>query len=110
MSVTLKSRLPEIAAELQTRISAGTKAGAEIIEAKAKERVPVLSGRLRDSIHTEFQGSGDWNVVAGSRDVFYGHMIEFGTTRAPAHPFLVPALEESRTEVEKAVTLALRSL
>lgn len=110
MTVTLKSRLPQIASELQARVSAGTKAGAAIIEARAKERVPVRSGRLKDAIHTEFKGSGDWSVVAGNRDVFYGHLIEFGTTRAPAHPFLVPALESSRAEVEKAITLALRTL
>ena len=110
MIVTLKSRLPEITRELHTRVSEGTEAGAEIVVAKAKERVPVRSGRLRDAIHTEFKGSGDWNVVAGDREVFYGHMIEFGTTRAPAHPFLIPALEESRADIEKAVTIALRSL
>lgn len=110
MSVTLKSRLPQISRELAVRVSAGTKAGAEIIEAKAKDRVPVRSGRLREAIHTEFKGDGDWSVVAGNRDVFYGNMVEHGTTHSPPHPFLVPALEASRAEVQKAVTLALRTL
>lgn len=109
-TVTLHSRIPRIAAELRPRVAAATKIGAELIEKEAKSRAPVSTGRLRDAIHTEFKGDADWNVVAGNSQVFYGHMVEHGTTRAPAHPFLIPAFEARRNEVLRAIRLALRRL
>ena len=45
---------------------------------------------MRSMLRLDEEG---WRVVAGDRDHFYGHMVEFGSTRAPAHPFLVPSVE-----------------
>ena len=110
MSVKLTSHIPRISTEIHVRVAAATEAGAKLIEEAAKERVPVKTGALRDAIHTEFKGDADWAVVAGNRDAFYGHMVEFGTTHSPAHPFLVPAAEARRMEVQKIVAAALRHL
>lgn len=112
MSVTYTSRLPLIAAEIPHRVSVGTKVGAELVMGLAKGKVPVgvRTPHLRDRIHVEFKGSGDWAVVAGDSEVWWGNFVENGTVRAPAHPFLVPALEEGRIGVEQAVTIALRTL
>lgn len=105
----LKSRLPQIALELEPRVTAAMKAGAEAVESEAKARVPVGSGDLRDAIHTEVDGD-DVYVLAGDDSVFYGHFVEFGTVLTPARPFLVPALESRREQILGGVTAALRGL
>lgn len=108
--VTLRSRLPQISRELRPRVATATRRGAEEIAKDAKNRVPVRSGKLRDAIHVEFKGDADWDVVAGDRDAFYGHMVEHGTTRAAPRPFLIPALMARRAEVELLIKKALQQL
>jgi HK97 gp10 family phage protein len=89
---TLKSRLPEIELELEGRTREGLKRAAEMIEERAKDRVPVgyYAPHLREAIHVEEEEDG-FRVVAGDSKVFYGHMIEFGTVKQPPRPFLLPA-------------------
>jgi HK97 gp10 family phage protein len=109
MPVTLKSRIPEIAAEMEARLEATLEAAGELIVKGAKERVPVESGRLRDAIHVETTAKGV-SVVAGSTEAFYGHMVENGTTHSAPHPFLVPAAEAAKDEIAAEATAALREL
>ncbi len=92
-SVELKSRLPQITIALSQRARLAGKDLADAIAEEARSRVPVDSGALRDAIHVTFQGDNDWNVVAGDRKAFYGHIIEHGGVNTPARPFLVPAAE-----------------
>lgn len=68
---------------------------AAVAESMAKSRVPVNTGRLRDSIHTRMQGTSG---IAGVRAVveaqeFYGWMVEAGTARQRPQPFMAPAAE-----------------
>ena len=35
---------------------------------------------------------------AAASEVWYGHLVEFGTRYVPAQPFLVPAAEEGKEE------------
>lgn len=105
-----QSRFPQIAAELGPKVDAQILAAAGLVAAKARARVPVRSGRLRNAIHIERQGFAEHAVVAGDRDAFYGHIVEHGGAHSPAQPFLVPALEGSRNEAKELVSAALRSL
>lgn len=61
-------------------------------------------GSLRDSIYqafskdnsSEFGGgyrNATYHIAWNHRKVPYGHMVEFGTSRAAAHPFLRPAYD-----------------
>jgi len=104
-----RSRIPQITAEMVPALEAAMSAGAELIAARAKQRVPVATGRLRDAIHVEAEDGG-FAVIAGDTEAFYGHIIEHGGARVPAHPFLIPAAEESREEVIGLVSAALRRL
>ncbi len=104
------SRIPSIAAQLDERVDAALRLGAESIEQDAKGRAPINTGRLRDAIHTERTGEGEYTVIAGDDGVFYGHLVELGTTRTPAHPFLIPALEARRSTVLASVNAALKGL
>jgi HK97 gp10 family phage protein len=114
MPATLKTRLDGIALELQPRVAAAAKAGAEIIAEQAQQNL-VTGGHIREdklgpAVHVEREGAGEYSVVAGDDDVFYGHMLEHGTTRAQPYPFLVPALMEHEDTVVYLVQGALEGL
>jgi HK97 gp10 family phage protein len=111
--VILKSRIPEIAAELAAKMDGVAAAGAELIAADAREKVHVGPGdgpHLKDHIHTEKVKQGTHAVVAGDKDAFWGHMLESGTTHSAPYPFLVPSLEEDRPEVYSLAEAAARTL
>lgn len=110
MPAKLSSRLPGIAAELQPRVSRAVKEGAERIAQSAIEKVPVDSGELQNRIHVERVAPGEYAVVAGDGEAWYGHLVEGGTTHSPPQPFLMPALEENRDEVAADVQHVLRTL
>lgn len=105
-----QSRLPRIAAELAVRTDAAAAEAAVVIARHAKERVPVDTGRLRDAIHTERVGTGEHAVIAGDREVFYGHLVEHGGAHTPPRPFLIPAVDEARGELAALTLTALRDL
>jgi len=94
------------------------RAGAKVIEDEAKRLVPVRSGNLKESISTIARRSKDknsvmyavtplrnktktkrgkladgtkWSITGQTADGFYSHMIEFGTSKMKAQPFLRPA-------------------
>jgi HK97 gp10 family phage protein len=107
----LHNRFPQIIATLEPKTRAALAAGAQLIAETAEARAPVDEGDLRDAIHMEDTSEGVYVVAGGGpEDVFYGHMVEFGTSHSSARPFLIPALEERRAEVVATVAAALRSL
>lgn len=108
--MSLKTRLPTIAAELRPKVSAAIKAGADGVSRDAKERVHVRRGDLREAIHVERTGPAQYTVVAGDGEVFYGHLEEHGTVHSPPHPFLVPALESERDHIVSGVAAVLKVL
>ncbi len=110
-------------------------AGARLIRDEAKSRVPVDTGLLkRNIVVKKFRDQGPGNVRYGiglvsSKAVysnnktnrrkgrvgqsyyqdkaFYGHMVEFGTRKMKARPFLRPAFESQK---EKAVDIVKNTL
>jgi HK97 gp10 family phage protein len=107
----LKSRLPTITPEIAERLEGACVRTAEHVAQDARGRVPVDSGALRDSIHTEKDehGIGEF-VVAGNTEVYYGHFVEYGTVNTSPRPFLVPAAEENRARHVKEARAALKGL
>lgn len=109
--------------------------GARLIRDEAKNRVPVDTGVLKQNIVIKrFRTRGKGNVRYGiglvsSKAVysntktnrkkgrvgksyyqdkaFYGHMVEFGTRKMKARPFLRPAFESQK---EKAVDVVKNTL
>ena len=110
----LRSRFPEIIARLPEAVAdAAARETAEAIERGAKERVPVDSGDLRDAIHVEQVGEGKYLVIAGDGEVYYGHMVENGTSWSSGHPprpFLVPASEAERQAFMQRLEDALEDI
>lgn len=99
---------------------------AKIVADEARRLVPIDSGNLRDSItvsETAFGGAFKMNMAlesaglkvfigpstGGSPDGFYGHMVEFGTVHMTAQPFMRPAFDHTRAEVQKRLGDDLRA-
>ena len=66
------------------------------VEAGAKRRCPVDTGRLRSSITHELRVDAEGLHAVVGTDVEYAAYVEFGTSRMHAQPFLRPALDEVR--------------
>lgn len=67
------------------------------ISKSARGRVPTRSGDLRKSIKAKYTKDGfSSDITAGGTKAFYAHMVEFGTVKMPAHPFLFPSAEEQK--------------
>lgn len=76
-------------------------AGGKVLRDEAKLRVAVKSGRLRDSIYLAYREKESvgpkvvYSVTWNSRNAPHGHLVEFGTYVAAAHPFLRPAMDSA---------------
>jgi HK97 gp10 family phage protein len=98
-----------VTAEIEKKAMDRLERAGEIVAGKARQKVPVLSGKLRDSIRvTRLKGDPKQNirVYAGNREkngAFYAHMVERGTVKMPAKPFLRPALNESKATIKGIV-------
>jgi HK97 gp10 family phage protein len=105
LSGDLEAALDRLAAKVQDKvIMAGTAAAAKVIYDEVKlnvtpPRLGIKTGNLSESIYRVYspEKSGEarktyrisWNKTKAP----HGHLIEFGTSRAPAHPFIRPAFD-----------------
>lgn len=112
--------------KLQKATRPAAQAGAQIIYERAKVNVPVSKeahkfygtnavygpynpGNLRDSIYQVFSESNSYKDVSTYHVSWrkdqapYGFMVEFGTSRAPAHSFIGKSVVETRDQVRKAI-------
>ncbi|HEX7119398.1 MAG TPA: HK97-gp10 family putative phage morphogenesis protein [Longimicrobiales bacterium] len=84
--------------------------GAEVIRDEAKRLAPKDTGALAEGIDVEVhrtqQGRAQFNI-APARKEWYGRLIELGTEKMAAQPFLRPALDAKADEAAKAVEDAL---
>lgn len=80
---------------------------ADLIIAAAKDKVPVVSGKLRDAIHADEEPEGVY-VVAGNNVAWYGALVEYGTSHSAPRPFLIPAFEENVDEIQHRSRFRLR--
>lgn len=119
--------------ELKERVVDALLKGGEIVAEEARQRVPVDTGRLRDSIkvkekknrqavqHVGVTVEADYPANAGVRKTstrkqkagskeYYAFAVEYGTRHMDARPFLNPALAAKAEEVYKNVDKALEAL
>lgn len=88
---------------IEERVAEGVASAARVISEEARQRCPVDTGNLRDSISVETDGQKA--VVTATAD--YAAYVEFGTSKAAAQPFLVPAILESADAAVSAIGDAL---
>ena len=110
----LKRLQTAIDREAQTRIL--LRAG-NVVADRAKQLAPVDTGRLRDSIGVstiapkEMSFSirhDDVRVFIGpAADVWYAPYVEFGTWKHEGHPFMRPAMDQTRDDVARVIAHGL---
>jgi HK97 gp10 family phage protein len=118
--VTLESELDNIASGISDEVAEVMREKIEEVADAARQAVPRNTGNLADSIEvveSDLRGQRGYRVVADARstsgkyDVPYAHMVEYGSVHNdPPRPFLGPALDERREEIEKAVDAKLKEL
>ena len=71
---------------------------------------PFYSGNLRDSIYQVYSKDNSldnkiatYHVSWNAKKAPYGHMVENGTSRTKAQPFIRPAFDAKRGEMETAI-------
>lgn len=105
-------------------IRKGVYAGAKVIRDEARARVPVDTGALRSTIvaQTNKTKGGEISASVGiRRKKFsrgaragrsprrYAHLVEFGTVRAGAQPFMRPAMDTSMGRVVEVIAATIRA-
>ncbi|HCS73345.1 MAG TPA: hypothetical protein DIW17_05665 [Clostridiales bacterium] len=85
-----------------------TKEGAELVFNKAKQKVPVDSGKLRDSLVLKKSKVKNPTVrseyyVSKKSGAEHFAPVELGTSKMKAQPFLRPAIDENMQAVAKTV-------
>jgi len=94
--------------KLPTRVNkkivrASLKKAVKPIVKDAKASVPKQTGRLKRSIGSwvvKNRGNSEFKVAVGPRQSskhagYHGHLVEFGTDKMPAQPYLQPALKRN---------------
>lgn len=119
----ISAELDRITAAANSAVRPAAQAAAQVFYDEARARVPVSdaphifhgthnrylfrSGTLRDAIfqfHKDSTAAHATYIVSWNhRKAPYGYMVEYGTSRAPAHPFLRPAYDAAK---ERAATFA----
>lgn len=85
------------------------KRGSRTHQASAPGEAPASdTGRLVNSINVRpAEGELAVDVVAGGGIVKYARMLEFGTSKMAARPFLFPALEKNKEKIRKRIEASL---
>lgn len=91
--VIVFDRTAELKGRARTRAGQIVAKTAHDIESLAKQRAPVDTGALKNSIQARQVAPFNWEVGVG---VAYGPYVEFGTSKMAAQPYLTPAVEAVR--------------
>lgn len=110
----LQREMRELGPKLARRgLRAATNAAAQVIKKEAKALVPVDTGRLkRKAIYVKRSRRGSSATresylvgvrvgrkeQAKDRDAYYWFLVEFGTVKMAARPFMRPAFENKKFE------------
>lgn len=127
----LGQRMRSLSADMAGKVARqATAAGAGVARKNIKARVPVDTGnlraavvmkRVRDTNLTEeyvvaVRKGKRRDVTAAKKgegklgkDAYYAHMVEFGTVKMPAQPFVRPGFEESVQPATEAIRKRLKA-
>jgi HK97 gp10 family phage protein len=89
-------------------------AGAEVMQKATKKSAPVRAvggGTLRDNIEISEVQNGEIEVYVDQQGIaYYGYFQEIGTSKMRAHPFMGPAYNRSKSQIERAMADSLRQV
>lgn len=86
-------------------------AGADIVKKEAGTRAPRRRGLLAGHIVLQPGDKGKMSasaLVGPDKKRFYGRFVELGTSKMAAEPFLFPAFESKKDEVQRKMAELIR--
>ena len=117
----LDAGLDQLAAGADECVRPAAQAGAQVLYDEVLARVPVAKrdrttksgriiarGALKASIYQAYsqdnsgEGRATYHVSWNYKKAPHGHLVEFGTSRAPAHPFLRPSYDARANDALQA--------
>ncbi len=105
-----QARMKDLKVKIHETIETALESGAENIADRARERVPIKNGLLRESI-TAQKGGSNLNFLVEAKAP-HARFVEYGTLKTPARPFFWPAFEEGkgllRVGIIKAINEAVK--
>jgi HK97 gp10 family phage protein len=105
----LERNLEKVKQQFSDKLEAAVKSGALVVQNDAKRRAPYRTGTLRRSIHMEtIEKKRDRVEVLVGTDVEYAWRIEYGVYNQQPQPYLRPARDENKDEVQREIADALR--
>lgn len=85
-------------------------AGGKVLQGEAKKTVRKRTGNLKEHIElSEVEDDDIFVYVDNQGKAYYGHMLEFGTSKMPAKPFMAPSLNKSKMKINQAMAEKLRN-
>jgi len=83
----------------RTAMSDALEAGAEVYAERMRQLVPVKTGRTQSKIEVK-KIKDDYAAMVNSP---IAHLVEFGTKKASAKPFVRPAADEMKSVAQRTV-------
>jgi len=104
----LAEKFRKMSKDAATAIEEGLQKGALRVERDAKINAPVDTGRLRASISTRLIEEDGNTIAEVGSSVEYAPMVEYGTSKKAARPFLFPAYNQNKDKIRKDIAAAVR--
>lgn len=84
----------------------------KVLRDRAKANAPVRTGLLRSSIFAAEGKPDKADVVVGvsHKTAPHGHLVEYGTVKMSARPFLRPAITSSKAQVGSIIITGVRGI
>jgi HK97 gp10 family phage protein len=109
----LDAALDNLSERVKEQVRPAAQAGAQVLYDEVRFRVPVSSGKLRAAIYQAFSqdnskdGTATYHISWNARRAPHGHLIEFGTVKMAARPFLRPAYDAASAKALEAAKARL---
>jgi hypothetical protein len=105
-----KSALPTFIAGLPQAIDAGVGETAQQVHDTARSLVPVDTGALQTSIEVFGAGGSGERVVSAGQSLDYAVIVEYGSARQAAQPYMTPAAVQHAADLPHNVARHLKDL
>ncbi|CAM3876616.1 HK97-gp10 family putative phage morphogenesis protein [Cohnella lubricantis] len=93
----------------RVNLRSAVRKNANALRKAIQTRAPVDSGNLRDSIAAKYDKDGLGADVGPTRPQgSHAHLLEFGTVKMAAQPFITPSAEEQRDKYLDDVRSAVK--
>lgn len=104
IKVDFEDHSEEVLQRIDKRFVMALKERAPEIESRAKTEVPVDEGDLQKSIEVEVdEYKGELYLKSGGPGARHSHLIEYGTVKMEANPFMRRTISKTRRKTTQVV-------